>query len=197
VQYRVADPVAFVLHTADIDALLPRMAEASLSRALARHGIDSALRAGRFEVARDAASGLASAVERYGLGVAILGVSLTDARPPTEVQPDFDAAQAAQSERDRRLNEARSYTATTLKAAQARAGTKTEEAKAQSNRKIELARARAERFLILLAEVDHSRPLTIRRLYLDALQDFLPRLKRKVLLTPEEPIDLGVIGNAP
>jgi modulator of FtsH protease HflK len=197
VQYRVADPVAFVLQTVDIDALLPRLAEASLSRALARHGIDSALRAGRLEVARDAASSLASAVERYGLGVAILGVSLTDARPPTEVQPDFDAAQAAQSERDRRLNEARSYASTTVKAAKARAGAKTEEAKAQANRKTELARARGERFLTLLAEADRSRPLTIRRLYLDALQEFLPRLKRKILLTPEEPIDLGVIGNAP
>ncbi|HEV3120603.1 MAG TPA: protease modulator HflK [Isosphaeraceae bacterium] len=197
VQYRVADPVSFVVHTADIDTLLPRMAEAALSRSLSRHAIDSALRAGRLEIARDAAAGLSSAAESYGLGVSILGVSLTDARPPSEVQPDFDAAQAAQSEFDRRLNEARSYTATTLKAAEARAGTKTEAAKAIANRKTELARARAERFLTLLAEADRSRHLTIRRLYVDALQEFLPRLKRKVLLTPEEPIDLGVIGNAP
>jgi hypothetical protein len=48
-----------------------------------------------------------------------------------------------------------------------------------------------------MAEADRSRPLTIGRLYLDALQEFLPRLKRKILLTPEEPIDLGVLGNAP
>ena len=46
--------------------------------------------------------------------MAILGVSLTDARPPAEVAPDFAAAQSARSEHDRRINEARTYAATTV-----------------------------------------------------------------------------------
>src|SRR3954451_20723009 len=44
VQYRVADPVAFAPRSPDVEPLLTRLAEAALTRALGRRGIDSALR---------------------------------------------------------------------------------------------------------------------------------------------------------
>jgi membrane protease subunit HflK len=194
VQYRVADPAAFVLHAAEVEPLLARLAESSLSRALARRPIDSALRGGRAEVARDVEDDLTRASTQYRLGVAILGVSLTDTRPPGEVAPDFAAAQAAQSERDRRINEARTYATTTLPQAQAAALAATEAARARADRAVALASSRAGRFLALLAEADRSRPLTVRRLYQDALRELLPRIHRKIVLTPDEPIDLSLFG---
>jgi modulator of FtsH protease HflK len=194
VQYRVADPVAFVLRSESVEPLLSRAAEASLARAIARRGIDDALRSGRAEVARDVAEELARSAERYQMGLAILGVSLTDARPPSEVQPDFAAAQAAQSEHDRRLNEAASYEATTLAAAKADAQSRQDRARADADRAVSLARSRADRFLTLLAEADRSRPLTVRRLYRDALRDLLPRVRRKLVLSPDEPVDLSILG---
>jgi membrane protease subunit HflK len=197
VQYRVADPVAFVLHAAGSDRLLTRLAEAGLTRALARRGIDAALRAERVALAHDAEEELSRSVSRYGLGLTILGVSLTDARPPAEVQPDFDAAQSAQSEHERRLNEARTYAAVSLPAARASALTKTEQARAEAHRKVVLAQGRAERFLTLLAEAERSRELTVRRLYLDALRELLPRVRRKLVLTPDEPVDLSLFGAEP
>jgi membrane protease subunit HflK len=195
VQYRVADPVAFVLHAADVERLLLPLAEASLSRALASRGIDATLHDERLAVARDAAAELSQVVARDDLGVAILGVSLTDARPPIEVQPDFDAAQAARSARDRRLNEAKTYTVVTRARAQAQAQAKLEQAHARAERTVALARARAERFLTLLAASERSRPLTVRRLYLDTLRDLLPKIRRKLVLAPNQPVDLSVLGS--
>ena len=197
VQYRVGDPVAFTLRAAEIEPLLTRLAEASLSRSLSRRGIDDALRNGRAEVARDVESDLARAVGSYRLGVDVLGVSLTDAAPPSEVAPDFAAAQSARSERDRRINEAKTYAATLLPASQATARATTEQARARSDRAVALARARAGRFLAMLVEVDRSRSLTVRRTYLDALRELMPRVRRKLVLTPDEPVDLSVIGAAP
>jgi membrane protease subunit HflK len=173
---------------------LTRLTESSLARALARRGIDGVLRHERAEVVREAEADLAQAVARLGLGLAILGMSLTDAQPPTEVAPDFAAAQAAQSEHDRRINEAKTYAATALPAAEAQALARTEQARAKADRAIALARSRASRFLALLGEADRSRRLTVRRLYLDALRDLLPRVQRKLVLTPEEPIDLSILG---
>jgi membrane protease subunit HflK len=194
VQYRVSDPAAFALRAAEVEPLLTRLTESSLARALARRGIDGVLRHERAEVVREAEADLAQAVERLGIGLAILGVSLTDARPPTEVAPDFAAAQAAQSEHDRRINEAKTYAATALPAAEAQALARTEQARARADRAIAQARSRASRFLALLGEADRSRRLTVRRLYLDALRDLLPRVQRKLVLTPEEPIDLSILG---
>ena len=143
VQYRVADPVAFILRAAELEPLLKRLAESSLSRALARQGIDATLREGRAAVAREAEADLDRSVRRYGLGISVLGVSLTDARPPTEVAPDFAAAQSARSEHDRRVNEAKTYAATTVTAADARALARLEQARASADRTVALARSGA------------------------------------------------------
>jgi modulator of FtsH protease HflK len=194
VQYRVADPVAFTLVAADVEPILARVAESSLSRALARRGVDAALRSGRAEVALDVESDLARAVSEYRLGISILGVSLTDARPPDEVAPDFAAAQSAQSVRDRRVNEARTYEAKTLASARALAQAKLEQARAKADRSIALAKGRTGKFLALLAEADRARPLTVRRIYLDALRELLPRIKRKLIMAAEEPVDLSILG---
>lgn len=194
VQYRVADPTAFVLHSDPANQLLERLAESSLTRALAHQGIDLALRSGRAELALDVANDLARSVDRHKLGLQILGVSLTDARPPVEVQPDFAAAQAAQSDHDRRLFEAESYAKTSRIAAQAEALARAEQAKTHASRVTALAQGRADHFVSLLVEAKEARPLTLARLYRDALRDLLPRVHRKLVLTPDEPIDLSIFG---
>jgi membrane protease subunit HflK len=195
VQYRVADPAAFVLQTADLEPLLARHAESGLARALSLRGIDAALRLERAAIARDVEAELVRCVAAARLGIAILGVSLTDARPPSEVAADFAAAQAAQSERDRRVNDARTFAATTGTAAHAEAQARLDRARAAADRAVVLARGRAGRFLALLTEAQRDRPLTIRRLYLDMLRELLPRVRRKLVLTPEEAVDLSILGD--
>jgi membrane protease subunit HflK len=194
VQYRVADPIAFVLQAGDLDRLLARLAEASLSSAFARSEIDDALHAGRVSVARRVERDLGRLMSECKLGIAVLGVNLIEARPPAEVQPDFAAAQAAQSEYDRRLTEAKTYAALAEHNARAAAQAALDQAHARAQRSVELARSRAGRFLALLAEADRRRPLTVERIYRDALRDLLPRVKRKVVMAPEEPIDLSLFG---
>jgi membrane protease subunit HflK len=196
VHYRVADPMALVRQGPAVEAILSRGAEAALGRALAARPVDEAIGTGRLAMARDVATALACDSQALGLGVAVLGVSLTDARPPVEVEPDFAAAQAARSERERRLNEAKTEAARTRLAAEAQASTTTSRAQAEAARLREQSHARAERFLSLLAESRRSRRLTVRRLYLDTLRDLLPKVRRKVLLTPDEPVDLSIFGTA-
>lgn len=193
-QYRVADPVAFVLHARAVEPILTRLAEASLSRAFAQQAIDTALREGRAAVAWEAERAIRRGCDRYGLGLAVLGVSLTDARPPLEVAPDFAAAQSARSEHDRLLNEAKTRSATTATNAQATARARLERAHARADRTLALVRARSSRFLAILAEADKSRRLTTRRLYLDTIRELLPKVGRKIVLTPDEPLDLSVFG---
>ena len=126
----MADPALFVLRTAELEPLLTRLAESSLARALSLRGIDAALRLERAAIARDVEAELIRSASAQRLGIAILGVSLTDARPPSEVAADFAAAQAAQSERVRRVNEARTFAATTQAAALAEAQARLDRARA-------------------------------------------------------------------
>lgn len=197
VQYRVNDPVAFALRTEAVEPILTRLAEAGLARALAGQGVDATLRDGRAAASRAAVAEIDRSARRYGLGVAVLGLSLTNVRPPSEVADDFAAAQSARSARDRRLNEATSLAATTVSQARARAQARLELARARSDRTLALSRARAGRFLALLAEATRSRRMTTRRLYLDAVRDLLPKVRRKIVLSADEPLDLSVLGADP
>jgi membrane protease subunit HflK len=183
-----------VLAADDREATMARMAEASLARSLSGIGIEPALRDGRAAIAEDVTRDLQRSARAYGLGLTILGVSLTDAQPPPEVQPDFAAAQAARSDRERKQTEAKSRAETVLIAARSKANAIEETAKGEADRGLALAKARAVRFLGMLAEAERSRRLTVRKLYLDGLRDLLPRVRRKILLTPDEPVDLSLFG---
>jgi membrane protease subunit HflK len=194
VQYRVFGPADFVLQSSQVEPLLAMSAEASVSRALAARGVDAVLRSERQAISRAVEQNLQAAVDRYRLGVTILGVSLTDARPPAEVQADFAAAQSAESDRDRRINEANSYEETTVTAARSGAQAELEAAHAAALRRTVLARAEAERFLTLMAEAVRSRVLTMRRLYVESLQTLLGRVKTKLILAPGDAVDLTVLG---
>jgi len=195
VQYRVDDPAAFAVRVEEVGPLLARLAEAGLGRALARQSIDDVLRDGRSQAARDAAAALTAGASRYGLGVEVLGVSLTDARPPGEVAADFAAAVAARSDRDRLETEAKTYAQRTTIEAAATAAARTEHARALAGRDVTLARARAARFESLRLEADRARPLAVWRIYVDALRGLWPRAGRKLILTPEEPVDLSIVGD--
>lgn len=197
VQYQITDPAAFLFSSEAVEPLLSRIGESSLSTALARRSVDAALGVERVAIASEVVRRIADDLDDFRLGVTILGVSLTEVRPPPEVQPDFTAAQSAQSERDRRVQEAIAYADATLPKARATAAARIERAHAVADRRIALATSEAGRFLDLLVEVDRARSLTVRRLYQETLSGLLPRVRRKMLLTPEEPLDLSVLGARP
>src|SRR5262249_3531066 len=135
-----------------------------------------------------------SVADGLRLGVVILGVSLTDARPPAEVAADFAEAQAAESRRDDRINVARAYESVQLATASSRGEALREAARGVATRVLVTARADAAGFLALLAEVGRSRELTARRLYIESVQSLLERVRRKLILSPGDSIDLTVLG---
>jgi modulator of FtsH protease HflK len=196
-QYRVANPIDHLVASDRPEELITRAAEAGLVRALARRGVDAALRSDRRRIAQEAQDELQSVADGLRLGVLILGVSLTDARPPTEVAADFAEAQAAESRRDDRINVARTYEAVQLATASSRGEALREAARADAGRSLLTARAEADRFLALLVEARRSRDLTLRRLYIESVQSLLERVRRKVILPPGDSIDLTVLGLTP
>jgi modulator of FtsH protease HflK len=194
VQYRVSKPRDYAFRVDAVDPLLSKAATAAIARAVSTRGVDAVLRIDRQAIARQTEHDLGSLAERYRLGVMILGVSLTDARPPSEVAADFAAAQSAESERDRRINEAKSYQETTTAAAQSTAGAKLESARAAADRRALTVRAEADRFALLAAQAERSRALTMRRLYIDSLQALLGGVKRKIVVPEGGDLDLTVLG---
>lgn len=194
VQYRIARPEEAVIAAESVESLLKRVAEASLSRALARREIDAVIRGDRRRIAREVEADLANAAAGLQLGLHILGVNLTGARPPAEVAADFAAAQSAESQRDRRVTEANTRAATIRTEGTAEAQRVLQAARTVAHRKALTARAQADKFLAILNEVGRSRELTVRRVYLDAMKSLLGNVRRKIIVPPGDTLDLTVLG---
>lgn len=193
IQYRIDDPTRFVTAIDERDRLLVRVVEAALSRAFARLSIDQLLVSGRAEAAREVSASVRDSIERSRLGIVLLNVGLTATRPPTEVLPEFNDAQAAASERERRGREATTEAALRRSRAEAKADEIREAAAAVADRAVAAARGKAASFTAIAAQAEKSRALTMRRLYADAVAEMLGKVGRKVI-DAGEGVDLGVYG---
>ncbi len=196
VQYRVDEPVAHALWAGRGDRWLGRAAESRLARALATREVDAVLRSDRGRIAQEVRDELQAAADSLRLGVRILGVSLTDGRPPVEVAADFAEAQSAESRRDDRVNRARTYEAVERTTAVARGSSIRESARAEAARILLAARAEADQFLTLLVEFRRSPALGLRRRYIESAQELLGRVRRKLVLPPGQSVDLTILGSA-
>ena len=168
VQYRVAGPEAMVVAAEAVDSLLRRMADASLSRTSARNRRGNprrspANRPGAWSMISRAPSA------SHRLGLEILGVSLTEARPPSEVAADFAAAKSAESRTGQRVTDAQTLAETILTESKARAQAVLEAARASMHRRLLTSRSQAATFLALLTEAQRSRGATVKRIYIDTM----------------------------
>ncbi len=193
VQYRVADPTAFVLFGERVQEFLKEAAAARLSQALASRTIDEALGDERLAIATELLNVLSGDLDKARVGLEILDVSLADVQPPWEVAPAFDEAQSARSQADQRLEEAKGYQTRTLAVAHAEAQTRLDRAEAASHRAVTLAKAEADRFQALRQSLSGHRALAIRRLHETTIRERLAEVGQTILLTPNEPIDLSII----
>jgi membrane protease subunit HflK len=193
VQYRVADPAAFVLTSGDREGLLARTAAASLAEAAAGVPIDEVLKTGRADVARTAQDTLSALAARLGMGVEIVSVAIRDVHPPAEVADDFRDVQTAESQREQRRYEARRRVSEFAAVTRSKAREVIDTARGRASQAVGRARGDAERFLALLPAVESDGPLVRLQLFGDAMRRLLPGLRRKLIVNTDE-VDLSVIG---
>ncbi len=192
VHYRVSKPPDFVLKSTNTERILEDLALVCLSRSLASRSIDDILGPERVALSIATRDDLQHAASTLELGVSILEVNLTEIRPPREVETAFNEAQSARSHAARRHQEALAYKAASKPAAEAAAVAILDRAHANSSALQSRAGARAARFLKLLEIYRESPILAERSFYLDTLRDLLRQVGRKVVLAPDEPVDISL-----
>jgi modulator of FtsH protease HflK len=194
-QYRVADPVAYLFAADSADSALALAAESALTRALARRGVDDVLTTGRAEVAEAIQAAIQLEADRAGLGVSIRAVRLGRVAPPVAVAPAFADADRARSDRRQAVTRAEEYRERAEADARGRSREIADRAAARVDRASRIARGEADRFSKVLAESSKAPDATRRRLYLELLAELLPRLGRKVVVGRGEAVDLSLIGD--
>jgi membrane protease subunit HflK len=180
VRYRISDLRVWLFQLRDPDRAIRDAAAAAMRSAIAAHPIDEALRSGRAPIEESALARLRDRLGEYGAGVEVMSVQLQDVEPPDEVKPAFAEVTSAEQERARLELEAQGYAEKVVPEARGRAQELQNQARAYREERIQRAHGEAGRFLALHEEYRKSPEVTRERLYLETLEEVLPRVDKVV-----------------
>ncbi len=171
-------------------------AEAALRLVVGQRSIDDVLVRGRELVETDTRERLQAIMDSYRSGIEVISVQLQDVKAPEEVRDAFDDVLRGRQERETRINQALAYEADVIPRARGDAQRIIEDAEAFRQARIETAEGEAQRFEAVLDEYESSPQVTRQRLYLEALEQFLPNVS-KIIVDPESEsvLVLGQDGN--
>lgn len=173
VQYRIQDPVKFVIAVDDPKRSLDNSAESAIRHVVGGNYMDQILTTGRSVLAGDVEVRLQEYMDLYNTGIFISQVNVVDAQPPDAVRPAFDDVIRAREDEQRAQNQAQQYSNQIIPEARGEAQQQIEQANAYREEVIARATGDASRFDQLLIEYKKAPGVTRQRLYIDALQDIM------------------------
>lgn len=199
VQYTVREPRAYLFAAVNAEDTLRQAAEAAITTAVATRAVDVLLTTGKLAVQDELQREVQRFTDHYGLGITVTGVNIQAVTPPLKVADAFRDVASAREDRDRIIQEAHSYANAAIPAAQGAGAKMHEEAIADRDQKALQARGDAERFIQAFAAYRKSPDVSSSRLYLEAIEQIMPRLK---IISVDRtggrnPVDLNLLPRAP
>ena len=194
VQYRIADLTSFLFEVddpGDADRGIPSgrpdgrtlrdMAETALRQVVGARNIDDVLTTEKEQVQTDVLLKMRELAAEYKTGIDVLQVLLQNVNPPLEVQSAFEDVVRAREDRERLINLAEAYEASEIPKASGEAAKITEAAEGFKQGRIARAQGEADGFDAILEGFEGSPEVTRQRLYLEAMEEILPRITKFIL----------------
>lgn len=182
VQFKIRDPKAFLFKVRDVRGTLRNVSEAVMRRVVGDRSVTEVLTVGRAEIATVVEEEMQHLLDQYETGLVITTVQLKDVNPPEPVKPSFNEVNEARQEKERTTNQAWEAYNKAIPEAEGSARRTVSEAEGYGIDRVNRARGNAQRFEALLAEYRRAPEVTRRRLYLEAMLDFLPGIERKYIV---------------
>ena len=184
VQYRKADPIAYLFDVVDPEATLGDASESAIREVIGKSDMDYILGAGRVPISEQTRVVIQRALDEYGAGIEVTKVNLRDVNFPSQVEQAVQDAIKAREDKERLKFEAESYANDILPRARGNAVRRVQDAEAYKERVIANAEGEAARFTALLTEYEKAPEVTRERLYIDAIE-YVYSNSNKVLLDAE------------
>jgi membrane protease subunit HflK len=175
VRWRIRDAAEFLFNTRNPENTIKSAAESVMREVIGRTPIQPALTEARAQIETQVAQGLQSVMDQYGAGVAITQVQLQKVDPPGAVIEAFRDVQRAAADKERQRNEAEAYRNDIIPRARGEAERMVQEAQGFRDSQEARARGEAGRFLSVLGAYQQAQDITMRRLYLETMEEILRR----------------------
>jgi membrane protease subunit HflK len=177
VQFQVADPFKFLFRIKDPVETIRDISEAMVRKAIGNANVTEVLTTERAQLASDIERDLQSTLNQYDIGVRIVTVKFQDVTPPDPVKAAYNEVNESEQQRESLIFQAREQFNREVPRARGEAKKVLQEAEGYAVERVNKARGETNRFLALLTEYRKAPEVTRSRIYLETLEEVLPRLE--------------------
>lgn len=181
VQYRISDPFNFLFKIRNPEQTLRDISESAVRQVVGDRTVNEVLTVGRADVAIKAQQLIQKICDEYESGMRIEQVVLQDINPPDPVKPSFNAVNEAQQQKETLINQAKSEYNKVIPRAKGQAKETIQKAEGYAVDRINRAYGEASRFNQLYREYVKAPEVTKRRIYLETIEDILPKIGNKIV----------------
>lgn len=175
VQWRIREAGDFLFNMRDAEGTVKVAAESAVREVVGRNPLQAVMTSQRELIAQDSRDHLQTIMDGYGAGITILDLRIQKADPPAEVIDSFNEVQRAKQDEERLRNEALAYRNDIIPRAKGEAARMVEGAAAEREKLIREAEGQASRFTAFYQTYTANKEITVRRMYLEAMQEVLGR----------------------
>ena len=193
VQYQISEPRKFLFDIRDVTRSLRDLSEAVMRTVVGDRTVTEVLTVGRIEIAAEVKKRLQELLDLYNTGLLLVNVTLQDVNPPETVKPSFNAVNEAKQEKEKLINEARTDYNESVPKAKGVARQQILEAEGYALKRVNEARGDADRFNAIRQEYQNAKAVTRRRLYLEAMNAVLPKVKEIYVIDSESSAPLPIL----
>jgi membrane protease subunit HflK len=191
-QYVIRNPAAFLFDIENPSALVGAIAESVLTATVLGMHVDDVLTTGRLAIQDRVKTRTQAILDRYESGIQITSANMMGITFDGAVAQAFQDVANASADRENKINQGRSYANDLLPKARGEARSIVLAAQSYKDQHVAEAVGNTARFLELLAEYNKAPDVTRTRLYLEAMEKILPKVKKYVIDSEhgQKPINL-------
>jgi modulator of FtsH protease HflK len=168
--YQISDPIAFAIQTYDPKKMLQNAIQSAAIQNVASLSVDSILSDGRQELIEDISVQSQQHLDSLGVGITLVSLEVVDLVPPYQVKSDFNAVQSAYIEAQTSIQRAEEYKVSQIPLAESERNKKLQEAKSYAATLLAAAHSDSALFLAILKEYKQNPRVVRERLYKESIE---------------------------
>src|SRR5919198_5854626 len=191
-QYVIRNPAAFLFAIETPPTLIGSIAESVLTETVLGMPVDEVLTTGRLAIQERVKTRTQAILDRYVSGIQLTSASIMTITFDSAVAQAFQDVASASADRENKINEGRAYANNVVPKARGEAQSLVLAAQSYREQRVAEAVGNNSRFLELLAEYAKAPEITRSRLYLEAMEKILPKVKKYVVDSEQgrQPVNL-------
>jgi len=182
VQFQIADPFKYIFRIKDPIATIRDISEAMVRKAIGDANVTQVLTTDRAALAGAIEQNLQTTLNQYDIGVRIVTVKFQDVTPPDPVKDAFNEVNESEQQKESLIFQAREQFNREVPRARGEAKRALQEAEGYAVERKNKAHGETNRFLALLTEYRKAPEVTRRRIYLETLEEVLPRMEEAYIM---------------